>query len=157
MSIFRDKSAPLVVPVRGSNLWLIIEQEVNINSTVSIEGRSFSLSNLDKVLWPEDGFTKGELINYYIEAAPYILPHLRKRPMVFTRYPNGIRGQHFYSKERAGIASDWINTFPYYSMESERQINFILIEESATLAWLANQACIEMHPWLSGIGSGRLP
>lgn len=119
------------------------------SNTVSIEGRSFDLSRLDKVLWPQDGYTKGELINYYVEVAPYIIPHLQGRPMVFTRYPDGIDKQSFYQKNAPSSLPQWIKTYPYYSPDSGRDINFILVEESAALAWLANQACIEMHPWLS--------
>jgi bifunctional non-homologous end joining protein LigD len=126
-------------------------------NTISIEGRRFALSNLDKVLWPRDGYTKGELINYYAEIAPYIIPHLQGRPMVFTRYPNGIEKQSFYQKNAPPSLPEWINTFTYYSPDSQRDINFILVDESATLAWLANQACIEMHPWLSGTGSVDYP
>ncbi len=128
-----------------------------ISNTVSIEGRSFDLSRLDKVLWPQDGYTKGELINYYVEIAPYIIPHLQGRPMVFTRYPDGIDGQSFYQKNAPSSLPQWIKTFPYYSPDSQRDINFILVEESATLAWLANQACIEMHPWLSSAASVDYP
>ncbi len=127
------------------------------SNTVSIEGRNFSLSRLDKVLWPQDGYTKGELINYYVEVAPYIIPHLQGRPMVFTRYPDGIEKQSFYQKNASSSLPQWINTYSYYSPDSERDINFILVEESATLAWLANQACIEMHPWLSRASSVDYP
>jgi bifunctional non-homologous end joining protein LigD len=127
------------------------------SNTVSIQGRSFDLSRLDKVLWPQDGYTKGELINYYVEVAPYIIPHLQGRPMVFTRYPDGIDKQSFYQKNAPPSLPEWIKTYPYYSPDSERDINFILVEESATLAWLANQACIEMHPWLSSAASVDYP
>lgn len=127
------------------------------SNTVSIEGRSFELSRLDKVLWPQDGYTKGELINYYVEVAPYIIPHLQGRPMVFTRYPDGIEKQSFYQKNAPPSLPQWIKTYPYYSSDSGRDINFILVEESATLAWLANQACIEMHPWLSCASSEDYP
>lgn len=128
-----------------------------VSNTVSIDGRSFALSRLDKVLWPRDGYTKGELINYYVEVAPYILPHLKGRPMVFTRYPDGIEKQSFYQKNAPPSLPEWINTFTYYSSDSKRDINFILVEESATLVWLANQACIEMHPWLSCTASVDYP
>lgn len=128
-----------------------------VSNTVSIEGRSFDLSRLDKVLWPQDGYTKGELINYYVEVAAYIIPHLQGRPMVFTRYPDGIEKQSFYQKNAPPSLPQWIKTYPYYSPDSQRDINFILVEESATLAWLANQACIEMHPWLSCAGSFDYP
>lgn len=128
-----------------------------VSNTVTIEGRSFALSRLDKVLWPQDGYTKGELINYYVEVAPYILPHLKGRPMVFTRYPDGIEKQSFYQKNAPPSLPEWVNTFTYYSSDSKRDINFILVEESATLVWLANQACIEMHPWLSRTASVDYP
>ena len=128
-----------------------------VSNTVTIEGRSFALSRLDKVLWPQDGYTKGELINYYVEVAPYILPHLKGRPMVFTRYPDGIEKQSFYQKNAPPSLPEWVNTFTYYSSDSKRDINFILVEESATLVWLANQACIEVHPWLSRTASVDYP
>lgn len=127
------------------------------SNKVSIQGRSFDLSRLDKVLWPQDGYTKGELINYYVKVAPYIIPHLQGRPMVFTRYPDGIEKQSFYQKNAPASLPEWIKTYSYYSPDSRRDINFILVEESATLAWLANQACIEMHPWLSCAGSVDYP
>ena len=118
---------------------------------VTIASREFALSNLDKVLWPEDGYTKGELINHYVQAAPYLLPHLRGRPLALTRFPDGIRGKSFYQKNAPDYLPEWIRTFSWYSTDSQRYINFIVAEEPAALAWLANQACIEMHPWLSSI------
>lgn len=124
---------------------------------VTIQSREFALSNLDKVLWPEDGYTKGEMINYYVRIAPYLIPHLSQRPLVLTRYPNGISGKSFYQKNAPDYLPEWISTYPWYSSDSDRVINFILAEETATLAWLANQACLEMHPWLSRIGSIDYP
>lgn len=122
-------------------------------SPVLIGGRSFSLSSLEKVLWPEDGFTKSDLIKYYVQIAPYMLAHLQDRPMVFTRYPNGIENKSFYQKNSPEYLPEWIDTLPVYSSDSKRNINYILVNEQATLAWLANQACIEMHPWLSRINN----
>jgi bifunctional non-homologous end joining protein LigD len=114
-----------------------------------INNHSFSVSNLDKLLWPNEKYTKGDLIKYYIEIAPYILDHLSNRPIVLTRFPDGITGKYFYQKNAPPYLPEWIKTFPWYSKESDRTINFILIENAPTLAWLANQACIEIHPWLS--------
>ncbi len=114
-----------------------------------IGGRELTLSNLDKVFWPDEGYTKGDLIAYYVEAAPYLLPHLHNRPLVFTRYPHGIAGKSFYQKNAPANLPEWVPTFAWYSEESKRTINFILAEEAATLAWAANLACLEMHPWLS--------
>ncbi|MGR6835549.1 non-homologous end-joining DNA ligase [Syntrophomonas erecta] len=128
-----------------------------MSKSVIINNREFSLSNLDKVLWPGDGYTKGELIHYYVQIAPYIIPHLKDRPLVVTRYPNGIEGKSFYQKNAPPHTPEWIPTFPWYSSDSDREIEFILVEEMPTLAWLANQGCIEMHPWLSRTGKIDYP
>lgn len=124
---------------------------------VTIESREFALSNLDKILWPEDGYKKAELIHYYVQIAPFLLPHLQGRPLVLTRYPDGIAGKSFYQKNAPDYLPEWIRTHAWYSADSDRDIRFIVAEETATLAWLANQACIEMHPWLSSISSLDYP
>lgn len=113
------------------------------------EELDLKVSNLDKVFWPEDGLTKRDLLAYYFGVAPYLLPHLRGRPLVLTRYPDGIHGKWFYQKDCPDYAPDWVKTFPYYTVHSDRVIRFILCEDAATLAWMANQAAIEIHPWLS--------
>ncbi len=124
---------------------------------VTVGERSFSISRLDKTFFPEDKYTKGDLIQYYMEISPYIIKHLNHRPVVFTRYPDGIGGQHFYQKNAPAYLPSWVETFSYYSKDSERAIEYILIKEAAVLAWLANQACIEMHPWLSSISTLDCP
>jgi DNA primase len=88
---------------------------------VTIESREFALSNLDKVLWPEDGYTKGELINYYVQAAPYLLPHLIERPLVLTRFPDGIQSKSFYQKNAPTYLPAWIRTFSWYSRDSQQK------------------------------------
>lgn len=113
-----------------------------------IGGREMSFSNLDKVLWPADGYTKGDIIRYYAEIAPFLLPHLHDRPLVFTRYPDGIEGKFFYQKNAPEYLPEWIPTYPWHSQDNT-QNDLILAEETATLAWLANQAYLEIHPWLS--------
>ncbi len=118
---------------------------------ILVDTRSFSVSNLDKVFWPEEKYTKGDLIKYYLEISPYIIKHLQDRPIVFTRYPDGINGKHFYQKNAPEYLPDWIDTYTHYASESERDIDYILIREAAVLVWLANHACIEIHPWLSRI------
>lgn len=128
-----------------------------MKSPVSIESREFALSNLDKVLWPDNGYTKGELINYYVQAAPYLIPHLSRRPLVLTRFPDGINSKSFYQKNAPDYLPEWVDTYSWYSADSKRNIRFILAEETATLAWLANQACIELHPWLSRVDSIEYP
>lgn len=116
---------------------------------VLINQHTISVSKLDKVFWPENGYTKGNLIQYYVEIAPYLLPHLRDRPIVSIRFPDGVAGKHFYQKNAPPQLPEWIETYQQYSQESDRPIDFIVVGETAALAWLANQAVIEIHPWLS--------
>jgi bifunctional non-homologous end joining protein LigD len=120
----------------------------SVKTTVDVAGRSLVLSNLKKPIWPEDGITKAELIAYYTRVAPYILPYLKDRPLVLTRYPNGIHGKWFYHKDSPKGTPDWIPTWPYVA-EDERVIQFMLAQEPATLAFAANLGAIELHPWLS--------
>lgn len=110
--------------------------------------RQLKLTNLDKVFWPE-GLTKLDLIQYYVDMAPVILPYLQDRPLVLKRYPDGITGEAFYQKECPAYAPDWIATAPIYHADSNKTINYILGNNAATLMWLANQGCIEIHAWLS--------
>lgn len=111
---------------------------------VVVDGRELRLTNLDKLLWPGDGIRKVDLIEYYLAVADVLLPHLRGRPLTFTRYPNGIEGKSFYQKDRPEHAPPWIKTHTYRG--EEHLIRFVLAEDRATLAWLGNQACVEIHP-----------
>ena len=105
-------------------------------------------SNLDKVLFPKAGFTKGEMIKYYVDAAPFILPHLRDRPVTLIRFPDGVQGESFYEKNAPRFAPDWIKTAQVPRQRHEGTINYILINDARTLAWCANLASIELHPFL---------
>ena len=109
--------------------------------------RPVSFSNLDKVYFPS-GFTKGEMIQYYLEAAPFILPHLKDRPVTLIRFPEGVKGGSFYEKNAPKHAPDWISTFRVPRRHREGQINYILINNPETLAWCANLGAIEFHPFL---------
>jgi bifunctional non-homologous end joining protein LigD len=110
---------------------------------VEVEGRRLSLSNLDKVMYPETGFTKGELIDYYTRVAPALLPHLRDRPLTLKRYPNGVEGQYFYEKRCPSHAPEWVRT------ERVDEIDYCICDDLPTLVWLANLADLELHPSLS--------
>jgi bifunctional non-homologous end joining protein LigD len=116
---------------------------------VEIEGRRLSLSNLDKVLWPKVGFTKGQVIDYYTRVAPVLLPHLRGRPLTLKRYPNGVEGGHFYEKNCPKHRPEWVTTAAVYSRQNRRDIEFCLCEDLATLVWLANLADLELHTSLA--------
>lgn len=116
--------------------------------TVSVEGRELSLSNLDKVLYPEAGFTKGEVIDYYTRVAPVLLPHLADRPLTVKRYPNGVDAPSFYEKNAARGTPAWVRTvsLPAPGSTKDREsIDYVVVDELATLVWLANLAAIELH------------
>jgi bifunctional non-homologous end joining protein LigD len=131
--------------------------------TVQAGKRQLTLSNLDKVLYPDDGFTKGEVINYYSRIAPVLLPHLAGRPVTTIRYLDGIGGQQFFEKNVPRGAPDWLRTVVLPSSGSRRggektTIEYPVIEELAALVWLANLAAVELHvpQWTVGRGSTRL-
>jgi len=114
---------------------------------VNVDGRSLSLSNLDKVFYPEVGFTKGQVLEYYTRVAPALLPHLRARPLTLKRYPNGVQGAHFYEKQCPSHRPGWVRTAELYA--GDKRIHFCLADDLATLVWLANLADLELHTSLA--------
>jgi bifunctional non-homologous end joining protein LigD len=117
------------------------------------DARVVRFTNLDKVLWPEDGFTKADLIAYYRDIAPWLLPYLRDRPVVLTRFPDGIHGKSFYQKDAPGWAPEWLRTTTVYSEGSERELRYFVVDDVHALAYLANSAAIPLHVWSSRVGS----
>jgi bifunctional non-homologous end joining protein LigD len=115
---------------------------------VAVDGRELSLSNLSKPLYP-NGFTKGGLIDYYLQAAEAILPHLADRPLTLKRYPNGVEGGHFFEKQCPKHRPPWVVTRPVFSRTNDADINFCIAGDRPTLVWLANLAAIELHTSLS--------
>ncbi len=113
-----------------------------------INEQPVKLSKLEKVFWPGEGYTKSDLIQYYIKAAPYLIPLLKDRPLSLTRYPDGIAGKWFYQKNKPAHAPDWIPSFDWRPRKG-KVTQYILCNNLETLVWLANQACIELHPWFS--------
>jgi bifunctional non-homologous end joining protein LigD len=116
--------------------------------TVDVDGRELSLSNLDKLLYPDAGFTKGEVIDYYTRIAPALLPHLADRPLTVKRYPNGVDAPFFFEKNAAKGTPEWVRTvsLPVPGSTKDRdRIDYVVVEELATLVWLANLAAIELH------------
>lgn len=115
--------------------------------------RPISFSNVDKVFFPEDGYTKGDLIQYYASVAPLLLPHLDGRPISMSRFPDGIDGQSFYEKRAPGHQPDWMRTVPVVSDSQGGVIDFLLGDSPEALMWFANMGCIEIHPFHSTAGS----
>ena len=116
---------------------------------VEIEGRHLSLTNLDKVLYPAAGFTKGQVIDYYARIAPVLLPHLAGHPLTLKRYPEGVDKEYFFEKNATKHRPDWVKTAPVWSEGNQRDVNYILANDLSTLVWVANLAAIELHPSLS--------
>ena len=112
------------------------------------KAREVGFSHLDKIFFPKVGFTKGQMIKYYLEVAPYILPHLRDRPVTLIRFPDGIAGPRFYEKNAPRFAPDWIRTAAVGRRHEAGTIHYLLINDAATLAWCANIAGLEIHPFL---------
>ena len=109
------------------------------------------LTNQDKVYWPEDGFTKGDLIRFYDRIAPFLVPHLLDRPLVFDRYPDGIHGEHFYQKDAHDYTPDWIRTQEIWSSDTERFIRYFIGSDRDQLVYIANMGAIFQNPWSSRV------
>jgi bifunctional non-homologous end joining protein LigD len=120
-----------------------------------IGGRTVHLTNLDKLLFPEDRYSKRDLIRYYVQVAPVMIPHYKDRPLSMNPHPDGIHGKSYWVKDKPAYAPEWIPTFRYQDQKSLK--DWILIEEVATLAWLANHAVIDMHPWYSRVDKPEYP
>lgn len=120
------------------------------SSTLEVDGIAVPVSNLEKVYWPDAGYTKYDLIDYYLHISEYILPYLIDRPQNLNRHPNGIDKPSFYQKDNE-ILPHWIETFKIYSESSKKKIEYLLCQNEATLLYMANLGCIEINPWNSVI------
>jgi bifunctional non-homologous end joining protein LigD len=114
-----------------------------------LNGHPVKFSNLSKIFWPEEKVTKRDLLNYYYQIAPYILPFLKNRPQTMNRYPNGIYGKSFYQKDVTGKVPEWVETFRYFSETDNRMKNFPVTSDEAALLYLVSLGCIEINPWCS--------
>lgn len=124
---------------------------------VEIAGRELKLSNLDKVFYPATGYTKGEMIDYYIKVAPALLPHLDNRPVTLKRYPDGASADFFYQKECPVHRPEWVPTVPVWSEGNNRDVNYCLLQDIPSLVWAANLAALELHTSLSLAGDTATP
>src|ERR1700733_13652197 len=120
-----------------------------MDSTIEIQGRQLKLSNLEKILYPAAGFTKQQVIDYYVRIAPAMIPHLADHPLTRKRYPNGVDAEFFYEKNAPQHRPDWVKTVPIWSEGNRRMVHYILANDLPTLVWLANLAAIELHPSLA--------
>jgi bifunctional non-homologous end joining protein LigD len=120
-----------------------------------VDGRELTVSNLDKVLFPATGFTKGEMIDYYARIAPVMLAHVRDRPLTMKRYPDGVEGQSFFEKHRPVHAPDWVRSASVPSNENGGTIEYCVLCDVPSLVWVANLATIELHVPLWRVGRRR--
>jgi bifunctional non-homologous end joining protein LigD len=114
-----------------------------------IEGHRVTLSNLDKVFYPDVEFTKGQVLEYYIRIAPFLLPHLKGRALTLKRYPNGVKGEFFYEKKCPSHRPPWVKTAAVYSEHRQADIDYCVVNDLATLVWAVNLADLELHTSLS--------
>jgi len=119
------------------------------DSAIEIQGRHLKLSNLEKVLYPAAGFTKKDVIDYYVRIAPAIIPHLAGRALTRKRYPDGVEGEPFFEKNAPMHKPEWVKTAPIWSGRNRRTVHYVLADDMATLVWLANLAALELHPSLA--------
>ncbi|HWB70790.1 MAG TPA: non-homologous end-joining DNA ligase [Egibacteraceae bacterium] len=118
---------------------------------VAVDGAQLRVSNLDKLFWAPEGYTKADLLGYYFNVADRILPYLRDRPLTLKRLPDGADGDFFYAKQAPVHTPDWVATAPVVSRDTGKRIDYLLAQDAPSLLWLANLGCIEMHPWHSRV------
>jgi bifunctional non-homologous end joining protein LigD len=130
----------------------------NENGDVEIDvaGKQVRLTNLAKIYWPDDNISKRDLLQYYADVAPVLLPHLRNRAMVMKRYPNGIAGEHFFMKRAPSPRPEWIETCRI-AHRSGNVIDFPMVQDLASLLWTINLGCIDLNPWYATCDDTNVP
>jgi bifunctional non-homologous end joining protein LigD len=137
--------------------WTAAGSKVRGGVQAEVDGRTLKLTNLGKVLYHAVGFTKAQVIDYYAQIAPVLLPHLHNHPLTLKRYPNGVNEKYFYEKQSPDHRPGWVRTAGIWSAHSKREIHYTLCQDLPTLVWLANLAAIELHPSLSQAGHPERP
>jgi bifunctional non-homologous end joining protein LigD len=115
----------------------------------NINGHDLKFTNLSKIYWPDEQLSKRDMLNYYYQVAPFMLPYMKDRPQTLNRHPHGINGETFYQKDVKGKVPSWIQTFPYHSETDGRDKSFLVCTSEASLLYIASLGCIEMNPWHS--------
>ncbi len=133
------------------------DEEDTGTKIIKLSGNELKLTNQNKIYFPEHGYTKGDVINYYNAMHKYILPYLKDRPESLNRTPNGITNKGFYQKDAGGQAPDWVKSVKLYSESAEKDIDYIICNDKLTLLYLNNLGCIEINPWNSRLGSLEFP
>lgn len=157
-STVRSKGASepqLVIPKKNDRKTLLNpKDEAQVRN---INGHELKFGNLSKIYWPKEGYTKRDLLNYYYQVAPIMLPYLKGRPHTLNRHPNGIEGETFYQKDITGKAPEWIETYLYHSEADNRDRHFLVGSDEASLLYMASIGCIEINPWSSTVDAPNNP
>lgn len=124
-----------------------IDPDTENERVMQLNGQDVSFTNLQKVYWPKEGFRKGDMVNYYLQMAPFILPYLVDRPHSLNRHPNGIAAPHFFQKDMRGKVPHWIETFAEFSESTGKTVHYLVCKDEATLLYMVNLGCIEINPW----------
>ena len=143
-----NSDKPVAKPKRSGKSTVAINEKAK---TVKVNGHLLKLTNQNKVYWPKDGFTKGDVLEYYNSISKYILPYLKDRPQSLKRNPNGITDKGFFHKDAGDQAPDWVDHVKLYSESAKKRINYIVCNDKPTLLYLNNLGCIEINPWNSRI------
>lgn len=150
-----DKAATEVVLEKEPDLLL---PDRSLKTVIKkVNQKELTFTNLDKLFWPEDKLTKRDLLNYYAQVAPYILPYIKDRPQSLYRFPDGYKGKRFYQKDITGKVPDWAATFPYRTEGDRKDKNYLVVKDEASLLYLVNFGCIEINPWSSTIKKTGYP
>src|SRR5690554_728627 len=145
-----DKETNIIkAPAKSSRKTLL--NPTDKSQVRKVNGHELKFTNLHKIYWPDEKISKRELINYYYQMAPFILPYLKDRPQSLNRFPNGIKGKSFYQKDVTGKVPDWMDTYLYHSEGDKTDKHFLIINNEATLLYVANLGAIEMNPWSSTV------
>ena len=140
---------------KTSNLQINLDE--GVDQQIVLDGHELKLTNLTKLYWKKENFSKGNMINYYMQITPYILPYMVDRPQSLNRHPNGIDGANFYQKDQRGKLPAWMQTHEDFSESTNETIEYMVCSNEATLIYMANLGCIEMHPWHSRSRSWQYP
>lgn len=143
-----EKPAKTNIPLKKS-----VPDSESGDKTLFVNGHEVKVTNQQKVYWPKEGITKGQVLDYYNKVSKYILPYLKDRPQSLKRNPNGITDKGFYHKDAGDAAPDWVKHIELYSESADKHINYILCNDKATLLYLNNLGCIEINPWNSRVKS----
>ncbi len=154
---FRDDKAPEECVRQGSPGAPAPEAADDPPAPQVVKAPEVALSNLQKVFWPAEQYTKGDLIEYYRTISRWLLPYLKDRPLVLTRFPDGIDGKSFYQKDAPDFTPSWIRTVPVWSEDSQRTLNYFVCDNLETLLYVANMGSIPLHIWASRADSLELP